>query len=137
MQLNTAADARRFALGGNAHLTLRSRKSGTRYTYRVKASDDGRVRFVGLLTGPNNDADYTYIGVLRDDGFRLTKKSAMPEDAPPVRAMRYFADKVIEGERLPPALEVFHEGRCGRCARRLTVPESIESGFGPECINHV
>jgi hypothetical protein len=30
-------------------------------------------------------------------------------------------------------LEVWHEGRCGRCGRRLTVPESIESGLGPEC----
>jgi hypothetical protein len=28
---------------------------------------------------------------------------------------------------------VWHEGRCGRCGRKLTVPESIESGFGPEC----
>jgi hypothetical protein len=30
-------------------------------------------------------------------------------------------------------LEVWHEGRCGACGRRLTVPESIERGLGPEC----
>jgi hypothetical protein len=29
--------------------------------------------------------------------------------------------------------EVYHEGRCGRCNRKLTVPESIETGLGPEC----
>ena len=31
----------------------------------------------------------------------------------------------------------WHEGRCGRCGRKLTVPESIEAGYGPECINLV
>jgi hypothetical protein len=41
-------------------------------------------------------------------------------------------------ERRPlPRCTVHHEGRCGRCGRTLTVPESIESGFGPECINYV
>jgi hypothetical protein len=35
------------------------------------------------------------------------------------------------------AVEFWHEGKCGRCNRKLTVPSSIESGFGPECINHV
>jgi len=27
--------------------------------------------------------------------------------------------------------------RCGRCGRVLTVPESVESGFGPECIGRL
>jgi hypothetical protein len=31
-------------------------------------------------------------------------------------------------------LEFWHEGRCGRCGRRLTVPDSIASGYGPECV---
>lgn len=30
-------------------------------------------------------------------------------------------------------LQVWHEGRCGRCGRKLTVPSSIETGLGPEC----
>lgn len=32
-----------------------------------------------------------------------------------------------------PECEVWHEGRCGRCGRKLTVPESIETGIGPDC----
>jgi hypothetical protein len=40
----------------------------------------------------------------------------------------------IVGEVLPnEQLEIWHEGRCARCNRRLTVPASIASGFGPEC----
>lgn len=30
-------------------------------------------------------------------------------------------------------VEVWHEGSCGRCGRKLTVPSSIETGLGPEC----
>jgi hypothetical protein len=30
-------------------------------------------------------------------------------------------------------MELWHEGRCGKCGRALTVPESIESGLGPVC----
>ncbi|MGQ4872128.1 MAG: DUF6011 domain-containing protein, partial [Candidatus Thorarchaeota archaeon] len=32
---------------------------------------------------------------------------------------------------LPEKVRIWHEGKCGRCGRRLTVPESIESGYGP------
>lgn len=34
---------------------------------------------------------------------------------------------------LPVQVEVWHEGRCGHCGRRLTVPESIADGLGPRC----
>lgn len=34
-------------------------------------------------------------------------------------------------------VEIWHEGKCGRCGRQLTVPESIESGFGPECVKMI
>jgi hypothetical protein len=27
-------------------------------------------------------------------------------------------------------IKIYHEGKCARCGRPLTVPESIESGFG-------
>lgn len=30
-------------------------------------------------------------------------------------------------------VEVYHEDRCGRCARRLTVPSSVIIGIGPDC----
>ncbi len=34
---------------------------------------------------------------------------------------------------LPPTIEVWHEGACCYCAKRLTVPASIELGVGPDC----
>jgi hypothetical protein len=62
----TAADA----TAGNATLTLSSKKTGARYTFKVKApraNDDGR-RFVSLLTGPDNTGDYSYLGMLTTAG---------------------------------------------------------------------
>ena len=41
--------------------------------------------------------------------------------------------KLVAGT-LPEFVEVWHEGCCGKCGKRLTVPSSIENGLGPECI---
>jgi len=134
----TSVDAARaFALGGNARLTLSSLRTGARYTYRVAATRDAPGQksgfFVSLLTGADNEADYTYIGMLRGGKFVMTQASKLPHASAPVQAFSYFWKHVGLGDAIPPQLEVRHEGRCGRCARVLTVPESIDSGFGPEC----
>lgn len=38
---------------------------------------------------------------------------------------------------LPKAVVFYHEGMCCKCARRLTVPASILTGYGPDCANLV
>ena len=146
--LATAADASRFVLAGDAVLTLTSRVTGQRYTYSVVAAKDRGKRtehptlyFVSLLSGPDNDADYTYIGSLRitlaGPRFDLTQKSRLPADAKPIAAFRFFVQRVLAAGVMPPLLEVRHEGRCGRCGRRLTVPESIDTGLGTECADRL
>lgn len=42
-----------------------------------------------------------------------------------------------EGKTVPAALEVWHEGRCCRCCRVLTVPASVEMGYGPDCAEDI
>jgi len=146
------ADAvRAFVLAGDARFTLRSRKTGVRFTYRVaRAPERAGERpwrlpwFVSVLTGPDNGRDYKYAGLLVEVGterpglgveqrprveFRTTAKSPDP-DSPSMRAFAWFWRSV---ERLPTELEVWHSGMCGRCGRELTVPESIQTGLGPVC----
>src|SRR5208337_3354054 len=92
-------DVRRFALAGNARITLSSERTGVRYTYRIQCVKDSDTRFfVSLLTGPDNGSDYAYIGMLSvsvvaddDDGhvgygFRTTRASRLADTTPPVRA---------------------------------------------------
>jgi hypothetical protein len=135
---DNAADVKTYTLAGHATLTLTSQRTGARYTYKVSRAKDGPreqykdLWFVGLLTGPDNESDYSYVGVINGT-FKLTGKSRYKEDSVPVRAFRYFWQHVDAG-RMPPEVEVRHAGTCGRCGRKLTVDESIDRGFGPECI---
>jgi len=136
---NSAAEIKTYALAGHATVTLTSQRTGARYTYRVNRAKDRETGeptnrwFVALLTGPDNESDYTYLGVVDGGGdFRLTGKSKLAADAPPVRGFAYMWGWIQTG-LMPPQLEVRHEGHCGRCGRTLTVPESIDRGIGPEC----
>lgn len=125
----------RFVRAGRARVTLTSRRTQARYTYRVAGGEPGSgLLFVSLLAGPDNETSYQYLGtVFRDGAFSTTRKSKLRYDSPPARAFEYFARHVLRGAEMPPELEVRHEGRCGRCGRALTVPESIDRGVGPEC----
>lgn len=40
---------------------------------------------------------------------------------------------VIHHEYLTENINVYHHGICCKCGRKLTTPESLESGIGPEC----
>lgn len=132
-QLSTSSDAARFILAGNARVTLVSEKTGARFTYRVRQPKSDAPHFVSLLSGPDNDADYQFLGtVFADGGYHHGRKSGVGPKAPSARAFAYAWGYLSRGE-LPPLCEIYHEGSCGRCGRGLTVPSSIESGLGPVC----
>jgi hypothetical protein len=128
----------RFVSAGRAIFTV-SNPKGERYTFRVskKEGERGTVFFAALLTGSDNESDYTYMGLVTGTSVRTTAKSAYPATAKPV-AVLGWALQVIDGKRtLPEGYAIRHEGRCGRCGRTLTVPESIDSGIGPECASRM
>ena len=123
-----------YALAGKATITVLNPATGNRYTFKIRRKDDDQtgksIYFVSLLSGPNNQADYRYLGVIDSNTkkFRLTAKSKARKDAPSVKAFGWLTEHWED-----PRIEVWHEGACGRCGRKLTVPESIESGLGPIC----
>jgi hypothetical protein len=139
-RLATAQAALAFMRGGNATVTLVSVKTGTRFTYRLRAAEDNDTLFVGLLTGPDNETAYSYLGRVSRGlfwaGRKVPKAGDISADAPSSKAFAWAWRALIKGN-MPEALEVYHEGRCARCARKLTVPSSIESGFGPECAGKI
>jgi hypothetical protein len=132
-RMTEAEKVLRFALAGNATFTIVSLKTGTRFTFKVRAKDE-RMSFVSLLTGSDNENDFSYLGTIFSDSrtFRHGRKSRITEDAPSSRAFAWFWSKLLGGA-LPETMEFHHAGRCGRCGRKLTVPESVETGLGPEC----
>jgi hypothetical protein len=131
-QLTTIETICQFMFAGNATLTLRSKKTDARYTYQVRESDDGHCHFVSLLNGENNEGDFVYLGHFRGGVYSHGRKSSIGAEAPSAKAFTWFASKILRSQ-LPAELEVWHEGRCGHCNRKLTVPESVATGFGPDC----
>ncbi len=128
--------AKAYLLAGKATVTLVSEKTGARYTYRVSTArgSDGRRYYVGLLTGASNESDYRFFGTIFADTacFRRSEKSELSADLPSVRAFAWAFEKLIAG-KMPANCQVWHSGACGKCGRKLTVPESIASGLGPKC----
>ena len=155
-RLTTTNDVLTMMLAGNCTLTIKSVKTGTRFTFKIKKGDakvnhtTGKVfdpiYFVNLLAGPDNTRDYSPLGCLRGHEvptFGTGRWCRVPESAQSFVAFKWLYSLVSRHaadpnpHALPEGLEVWHEGKCGRCGRKLTVPESIAMGIGPECMQHV
>jgi hypothetical protein len=135
--LTDIQDIKNFIFGGNATVTLESVKSGKHFTFKVrvaKKDDDTAPYFVSVLNGPDNYTNYSYVGIISSDrkSFKLTQKSKIGVDALSYKAFNYFFTQLIN-DKLNPDLIVYHSGKCGRCGRLLTHPNSIITGLGPEC----
>lgn len=126
---------------------------------RCEACQADRPIFASVLTGSDNESEraYTYLGTVWGDAadrrYVHGKKSRIGQDAPSALASAWIVerfaeleailiagpaaedagDKLADSLRLLGCVELWHEGRCGRCAHRLTVPASIETGLGPVC----
>lgn len=101
---------------------------GARRTFRVavQPSDSsfaaGQV-ILSFLAGADNDSDYVGFAFISGSSLRVWKRYTEA------------ADLIEMGNRLmsdPDSALV--SKNCARCGRTLTTPESIRSGFGPECV---
>jgi hypothetical protein len=127
---------RAYVLAGNAKITVVSLKTGTRFTFQIverdpeESDEDGKIlHFVKVLTGPDNTSNFTFLGtVFQTVDYRPGRRSEVPPHAPSARAWAWTWAH-LESDQI----EVWHSGRCGRCGRELTDPESIATGLGPYC----
>jgi hypothetical protein len=130
----STASFKTFLSAGKAIFTIQSHKTGTRFTYRVRMSKDQRVFFVSVLTGADNTSAYTFIGTLKPGvGYVHSHKSPIGPDAPSAVAFAWLWRNLKTGVDVAAKADLYHEGKCGRCGRCLTVPESIKTGLGPDC----
>ncbi len=152
---------RAWLLAGNATFTLVSNRTGARYTYKIRrdkltTAPHGKYSVL-LLTGPDNEDSFTYLGSLwgrlrqipagpfdiEEEYFEFHrgKRCEYAEASAPVRVFRWMWYALANGRAMSAddsgGAKLLHCGRCGRCGRLLTVPESIESGYGPECVSKV
>jgi hypothetical protein len=140
-----------FFIGGKAFFTVKvpeafasEKGCNLHYTYHVEQAEPNDkfpnpAHFLKLLTGPDNTKDYSYLAILnpKTGEIRTTARSCANDRSWAVRIARRVLAQVFEGEGIAACnkagWEVEHMGRCGRCSRPLTVPESLECGIGPDC----
>lgn len=139
-KLESVDQIKAYVFAGHATFTLVSRKTGARFTYRVTRApgeDNGRPWFVAVLSGPDNAEDYSYLGCLwptaSSPHYKHGRKSHIEPEAPSAKGAAWFFGALEAGGLNLAQVEVWHEGRCGRCGRVLTVPESVATGLGPVC----
>lgn len=126
----------KFFEGGKAIFTVFNNK-GEHITYKIRKKGDSPF-FVSLLTGPDNYRNYTYIGLYIPSwkAIKLTEKSKLLPESKPVKVFNWAVQQVWENHSLPEGYGIVHENKCCRCGRKLTTPESVENGIGPECIKY-
>jgi len=121
-----------YLMAGKATFTIANPKKD-RYTYKVSLSKELNRHFVYMLTGSNNETDYTYVGMISYENLLLTRASKFKESTLPVKVFKYALDIAKGNKALLPGYFLEHNGHCGRCGRKLTTPESIKLGLGPVC----
>ena len=121
-------------LAGNSILTFKSLETGNHFTFKVKKHKEKNLWFVFYLGGPDNGNDFRYLGTILKGDFRLTRNSRCTTNSQVYKVFKWIFNILKFGDKFPENLEAWHEGICGKCGRKLTVPESIENGFGPVCM---
>lgn len=134
--------ARQFITAGNAYVTAQSGKDGSHRTFRVSKAKEGEKLFVSFLNGPDNWTNYQYLGCLDPETGRVfltrgSRAKGFTDETPSVKVVRWVFSYVWAEVDLPEGYKLFHEGKCGRCGRKLTVPASVARGLGPECAGKV
>jgi len=128
----------------NGTYTLVSDKTGQHRTLRLSTIQNKRSglygkRVISLLTGPNNEDDYTGFGFVLDDNSlkvwrsfagSLTEKIGVAL-LTILRRGRVQADGSVVADGLRG--HVLFKSACRVCNRPLTCPESIRTGIGPVC----
>lgn len=127
-----------YVLAGNATITLESGITGKHFTYKItRSKNDNNLYFIKSLRGSDNNNDYAYIGCYYADNkyffpdrkYKGIKTYGWPKSLQAINFLFKTLDSV------PDNLIVYHQGRCCVCGRKLTTPESIKAGIGPECSN--
>lgn len=139
--LLSSENAKTAMFAGKAFITIKNADTGNHYTYKIKRHKNKRgepidLWFVSLFTGNDNTKDYTFFGtIFADKSFKVSEKTRIGGSIG-ARGFMYVYSHLLRNT-LTPNLQIWHEGRCCKCGRKLTNPLSIQTGIGPECGTHI
>ena len=133
------------------------------FTIKLHTAQKGDLagkRILSLLTGPDNESHFTsaafwddekkrafvwrrfrgVAGNARIDGYHWPKDGELARWSAYEQKLAIWSDLVLRGSDekrngfwFGEGYRLLREGRCVRCNRKLTDPESIRTGIGPVC----
>lgn len=121
----------------NGKYTVQNRVTGEHRTFQIKTQKEDASfapgkRILSLLTGSNNESDYTGFAFVTEEGINVwSSKRGGDFDKYANLLWSLTQDGGLSVFATRYSLMV--EGRCIVCNRALTTPESILTGIGPVC----
>ena len=130
------------ALAGRAELTIKNPVSGGHVKLKMKQRKDRQTGqptpcyYVDVALLNDGEAGYRKAGVFFSDTRNWVPSENMVRGDRFWSIVNFLMSSISNPQNLV-RTEIQHSGRCLRCGRKLTHPESIETGFGPECSGRV
>lgn len=125
---------RNYIEGGHAVVTLKS-PTGKHYTYAFTTPRNSKypdTRYVKV----HFENDWVYIGRYYHNHnrgyFSMANQCLFPDWHEAIKGMNYLV-RMVNDVNLNTPMQIYHEGVCCRCGRKLTDPKFIELGIGPKC----
>lgn len=144
-------DALRFMLAGCSEFIMISGKTGKRLHYRLdkkeaqntkndkdQTNKTSEQKFIYWLNVGINNGTLSYAGVLyfdsNDHRFKFGKgaRGTLTPDDIRVKSILYVLNNFVN-QKYDINVKIMHIGKCGKCGKKLTDPESIMIGLGPVC----
>ena len=121
----------------NGTVTLINNEKGSHITLEIKTIRRGDLkgkRVIAKLVGRDNTSDYMGFGFVNDnDTISLWSRHRNAKNAQIAHIVRSL---FVEGNdsRFAKTVSMEVSKLCIRCNRKLTTPQSLADGIGPECI---
>lgn len=133
-----------FFFAGRSVLTFRNNETGSHMTVKVKQATDKKDRkiklpiffvFVSLLG--DGETSYRFGGTIFQENMGIKLGKDVQPGSQLHQVMGFLLKALKDPQILRGKVSLLHEGRCCRCSLPLTHPESINTGFGPDCLEYI
>ena len=122
----------------NGTFTVQNRVTGEHRTFRIRTQKEDATfapgkRVVSLMTGSDNETAYTNFAFVTEDGIAVWSSKRSTGGYTAYAALLWSL--AVDGgfSQYAEKYSLTASKKCIRCNRKLTTPESLAAGIGPEC----
>ena len=133
-----------FFFAGRSVLTFRNNETGSHMTVKVKQVRDKNDRkiklpifFVYVRLLDDNEAGYKFLCTIFQETMGIKLGKGIEKGTQLYQVAAFLMNALKDPSIMKGKVSLLHEGRCCRCSLPLTHPESINTGFGPDCLEIV